>query len=111
MKKYEVVKSNILFNEIIHNGKFFYNNYFIIYRKEAEQYKPHFGIAVSKKYGSAVERNKIKRQIRVLIDNNKKLFKNNYNYIIMIKKDYKNINFATKNAEFINLLRKVNNEK
>ena len=111
MKKYEVVKSNILFNEIIHKGKFFYNNYFIIYMQEAEQFKPHFGIAVSKKYGSAVERNKIKRQIRVLIDNNKKLFPNKFNYIIMIKKDYKTINFKQKNMELENLLRKVNNEK
>ena len=111
MKKYEVVKSNILFNEIIHTGKFFYNNYFIIYMKESKEYKPHFGIAVSKKYGSSVERNKIKRQVRMLIDNNKKLFKNYYNYIIMIKKDYKIIDFKTKNEELINLLRKVQNEK
>ena len=111
MKKYEVVKSNILFNEIIHKGKFFYNNYFIIYMLESKDFKPHFGIAVGKKNGNAVERNKIKRQIRVLIDNNKKLFKNNYNYIIMIKKDYKIINFKQKNEELIDLLRKVQNEK
>lgn len=111
MKKYEVVKSNILFNEIIHKGKFFYNNYFIIYMLESKEFKPHFGIAVSKKYGNAVNRNKIKRQIRMLIDQNKNLFKKYNNYIIMIKKDYNTTKFSLKNQEFINLLRKVNNEK
>ena len=111
MKKYEVVKSNTLFNEIIQKGKFFYNNYFIIYMLPKDEYKPHFGIAVGKKNGNAVERNKIKRQVRVIIDNHKKLFKNNFNYIIMIKKDFKNINYTTRNEEFKNLLRKVNNEK
>lgn len=111
MKKYEVVKSNTLFNEIIHQGKFFYNNYYIIYMLKKEEYKPHFGFAVGKKNGNAVERNKIKRQLRVIVDNHKNLFPKYNNYIIMIKKEYKNINYEIRNKEFENLLRKVNNEK
>ena len=107
MKKYEVVKSNSLFNEIIHKGKFFYNSYFIIYMLESDNFKAKFGIAVGKKNGNAVMRNKIKRQIRALIDNNKELFLPHYNYIVMIKKSYNTLNFAQKDAEFKNLLRKV----
>lgn len=111
MKKYEVVKPNRLFNEIIHTGKFFCNKYFIIYMKAKADFKPCFGIAVGKKNGNAVTRNKIKRQVRCLIDANKKLFKNNYDYIIMIKKDYHNLCYSEKLKEFSDLVRKVQNEK
>ena len=111
MKKYEVVKSNSLFNEIIHKGKFFYNNLFIIYMLSSIDKKPKFGVAVSKKNGNAVTRNKIKRQLRSLIDIYKNLFPSNYNYIIMIKKEYLESDFQIKKEEFEKLLGKVNNEK
>ncbi len=111
MKKYEVVKQNSLFNEIIHKGNFFYNNYYKIFYLKKDTYKPHFGIAVSKKWGNAVTRNKIKRQLRNIIDLNKSLFKNNTDYIIMIKKDYNSLSFEEKVNELGNLLRKEDNEK
>ena len=47
---------------------------------------PRFGIAVGKKVGKAVIRNKYKRIIRMILSENQKTFKNNKDYIIMIKK-------------------------
>ena len=68
-------------------------------------------IAVSKKQGNSVERNKIKRQLRNIIDINKNLFKKHFNYIIMIRKDYNNLSFNEKVKELESLLRKEQNEK
>ena len=116
MKKYEIVKKNIDFNDIIKNGNFRKSPYYYIYYKDTYKDKedniPKFGLAVSKSIGKAVVRNKIKRQLRVIIDNNKKLFQNNRNYIIMVRKDILNISFQDMEKQLINLMQKgTKNEK
>lgn len=111
MKRYEMVKSHEEFNEIINNGQKIGNKYFIIFSKSKDYIKPNFGLAVGKKIGNAVERNKLKRQVRVIIDNNRFLFKNYYNYIIMIKREAKNANFEILEKEFVNIFRKDHHEK
>ncbi len=93
MKKKEVVKKKEEFNKIITNCPFIKNYYFVIYIKEKEEENPKFGIAISKKVGNAVIRNKLKRRLRVIIDNNKNLFKKHKDYIIMIKKSCLNASF------------------
>ena len=85
MKKTERVKSNILFNEIIQDGTKVSNEFFTIFFKNKEDKNNLYGIAAPKRVGNAVIRNKLKRQTRELIDAEKKLFKNNRNYIIIIK--------------------------
>ena len=97
MKKSEVVKSNKLFNEIIAKGKKCQNAYFVIYNKE-------FGIAISKKLGNAVTRNKQKRRMRELLTINKKIFSNNRDYIIIIRKAFINANYELLNKELNKLM-------
>ena len=65
-------------------------------------------MAISKKIGKAHLRNKIKRQLRMLISNNKFLFSNGYYYIIMVKKGYLDISYSEKEKELINLIKKEN---
>lgn len=86
MKKINIVKKNTDFSRIIHNCRYSKNDLFVIYierNKEIENY--HFGISVSKKVGNAVTRNKIKRQIKDIID--KFYYQNNFNCIIIVKKN------------------------
>jgi len=112
MKKKNVVKSKILFNDIIQNGKRNTNKYFVICSVNKNEASNNFGIAVGKKVGNAVIRNKIKRQIRNIIDNNYKLFPNFHNYIIICKKEIINLSFKEKEFELIKLLNKgEKNEK
>lgn len=111
MKKYEVVKSHEQFNEVINKGNKIVNKYFIIFSLQKNELTPKFGIAVGKKVGNAVVRNRFKRQIRNIIDNNKFLFKNNCNYIIMIKKECLNISYNLLEENLIELMRKDQNEK
>lgn len=105
MKKYETVKEHKEFEYIIHNCPFKKSKNFIIYNKDNEQAYPRFGIAVSKKLGNAVTRNRAKRVMRELIHNNKKLFQNNKDYIIIIKKGLINEDFTNLNEELIKTLK------
>ena len=95
MKRREMVKSHEDFNEIINKGK----------KLKKDFIKPNYGIAVGKKLGNAVIRNKYKRIMRSILDNNKFLFSNYYNYIIMIKKEAINANYKDLQDELIGLMK------
>lgn len=106
MKKRDIVRSNILFNSIIQKGYRVSNKYYIICSLKKEEKYNNYGIAVGKKIGNAVVRNKIKRKIRNIIDNNYNLFPNFHNYIIICKKEILNLSYNYMEKELINLLNK-----
>ena len=106
MKRYEMVKKHEDFNTIINKGKKISNKYMLIFFIEKDFEKPNFGIAVGKKIGNAVMRNKMKRIFRNLVDNNRLLFKNYHNYIIMIKKEATNVPYTVLDEEMKNILKK-----
>ena len=105
LKKSETVKAKRYFNEIIQNKNFIKNAFFIIYRYPKKEIKPYYGVAAGKKIGNAIIRNKLKRQCRNLIDNNKNLFPNNHDYIIMMREACLKEKFSNLNASFIELLK------
>lgn len=104
IKKFEIIKSNKEFNNIINNNNILENECFLIHYEKSDSDYPRFGIAVGKRIGNAVNRNHLKRQIRNIIDNNKFIFKNNINYIIMIKKRAEKYSFDKKNKRLLELL-------
>ncbi len=106
MKKRDVVKSNILFNDIINKGTKIKNEYFIIYYLKKDFIKNNYGIAVGKKVGKAVTRNKIKRQVRNIISNNASLFPNYHNYIIICKKEVLNLSYSKMEEVLVSLINK-----
>ena len=110
MDKLHTVKKNMEFSNIIHTGKYVKNKCYVIYYKENSYPYYRFGISVSKKLGKAVDRNKYKRQLRNIIDKNKKYYQNSYDYIIIIKNEYVGLDFKSKNDEFVYLIKKINKE-
>ena len=94
MKKKDTIKSQREFSNIIKNSEFFKTNEFTIYYKENNFNKKRFGIAVSSKLGNAVVRNRLKRQTREIINKLNYLFKNNQDYIIMIRKGSLSTSFS-----------------
>jgi ribonuclease P protein component len=107
IKKYETVKRKEEFNDIIKTCHFLKNKYFIIYIKKNEYNFNRFGIAISKKVGNAVTRNKLKRQVRAIINNIKTSFPKSYDYIIMIKKECNIANFQEKQEKLIELTKEI----
>lgn len=105
MKKSEVVKSKQEFNQIINTCPYIKNEFFTLYKKKRDVSIPHFGLAISKKVGTAVERNKLKRQTRAIVDELKQNFKNDCDYIIMIKKGCKNKPYKEMKSALENLIK------
>lgn len=67
-KQYRVKKSQEI-EQILIQKKSFGNKYFVVYKKEnSEATNFRYAISVGKKVGNAVMRNKVKRQIRSIVD-------------------------------------------
>ena len=107
MKKKEVIKDERDFNHIIKNSPFIKNKAFVIYIRKKKEGKPNFGLAISKKTGNAVCRNKLKRRTRSIIDEVKETFPNERDYIIMIKRNCLEINFQEMKKNLIQLIKEI----
>ena len=107
IKRIETIKDKRIFNDIIKNASYKKNNYYIIYYKDKEIKKTEIGVAISKKYGKAYERNKIKRQTRNIIDEYKNLFSNTKYYIIMIRKGAKNCSYEVLKQSLYELIKEI----
>lgn len=107
MKKINIVKENKDFTKIIHSKNFVTNNCFSIHFMNNDLNRKRYGITVSKKIGNAVTRNKIKRQLKNIIDKNEKLFQNSKDYIIIVKRGILDCDFQTKESNLVNLVSKI----
>lgn len=87
MKKKNIVKENRDFSKIMHQTKPYRTHAFLIFVKYNTNSDYRFGISISKKIGNAVVRNKLKRQIKDIID--KKDYQNNFDCIIILKEGVK----------------------
>lgn len=111
MDKLHTVKKNFDFSSIIHSGIYYKNRSYVIYYKDNNLDHYRFGISVSKKLGNAVNRNKYKRQLRFIIDKYKKNYQNGIDYIIIIKNGFIELDFKSKEEDFVYLLKKINNKE
>lgn len=106
MKKINIVKKNEDYNRMIQTISPYKTRSFLIYiERETKEYY-HFGFSVGKKIGNAVTRNRIKRQIKSILD--KKNYQNGFNCIIMVKKSILSKSFQEMEQELLNALEKLN---
>ena len=104
MKKKFIVKSTRDFDFIIKNGICIKNKYYVIYHQKNNLSYDRYGISVSKKIGNAVFRNKYKRKLRTIIDNYKKVYINNEDYIIILRKEAINQKYEILQDSFFALM-------
>ena len=103
MKKIEIIKSSEEYTEIINTSKSKKSKYFSVYYRKNNN-SNRYGITVPKKTGTAVTRNKIKRIIKNIIDNNKKIVHNGYDYVIIIKKGILELTYEEMEKELLKLI-------
>lgn len=105
MKKKNIIKSNLIFDRIIKNNKSYKYKDYIIYLERNSDSDYHFGLSVGKKVGNAVTRNKIKRQLKSIIDKNN--YEKGFNCIIIVRKGILNKSFQMMEKELNECLSKM----
>ena len=91
-KRFEFIRSNKFSKKI-------YTSNLIIQKLESNKNNniPHFGFTITKKIGSAIVRNKIKRRlksiIRELLKYRDKYFDLSFNYILICKKEIVKVSY------------------
>ncbi len=103
MKKIEIIKSSREYSEIINKCQAKRTKYFSVY------YRPNnkdnrYGISIPTKTGKAVVRNKIKRRVKSIIDNNKSTIQKGYDYVIIVRKGILELTFKEAEKELLKLI-------
>lgn len=106
MKKKYRVKRNEDFSHIIKRKQSVANRCFIIYYLKNDFDHARIGISVSKKLGKAVIRNKIKRQVRMIVQQTIDL-NDSYDYVVIVRKKYLDFNFDSNLNELKYLYKKI----
>ena len=110
MKKKNIIKSKLEYTEIINKSKYIKNKYFIIYFRKNES-SNRYGISVPTKTGKAHIRNKIKRRLKNIIDNNEFNIQKSYDYVIIIRKSIVELNYQQMANNFLALIEKIGEKK
>lgn len=105
MKKKYIIKKKSEIDAVFNNRVKRGNSYFTIYKKDVEENANfRFAMSIGRKYGNAVERNKIKRQIRSIIRDNQLKINKCFEFVIVIKPQSSDLIFNDINENIIKLL-------
>ena len=107
MKKINIIKKNYDINSIINQKDMVKNKYVYIYKDSNNLNNHRFAICVSKKIGNAVIRNKIKRQIKDIIDKSNLVFNSHNDYVIIVRNEIKNLKYEEMKENLLNLISKI----
>ncbi|HPX33104.1 MAG TPA: ribonuclease P protein component [Erysipelotrichaceae bacterium] len=108
MKKELRVKTNEEFQKIITCGKCKTSHSFVMCYYPTEKERDRIGISVGKKIGNAVIRNKVKRQVRMMVQQSCN-FKTGYDYIFIVRTNYLKFDYQKNKNDLSRLYNSVYN--
>lgn len=109
MKKINIIKDNKDFSIILNKRKFAKNKYYTIYYNDKSEKYYRFGLSVGKKISKrAVDRNKLKRRLKSIIDNNKNYYQISKDYIIIMKGSCLEASYEELEKAFQDIMNSIN---
>lgn len=108
MKKKYILKKNWEFQKIIDSKKQIILPTIILYYQKSKNFK--IGISIPKKFANAVKRNFLKRQIKAMLEEIKP-WNLKYEIILIIRRNYINLNFLEKQKEVAKIIERIGNGK
>lgn len=109
MNKKYIIKKKSEISNVIRSKERSGNSYFVIYKKyNYKNVNFKFALSIGKKYGNAVARNKIKRQLRSIVRENKDKINRNIEFVIVIKPQANQLQYNEINESITDLLKKIN---
>jgi ribonuclease P protein component len=106
--KDQIIKKSYHITDLISKRNSTANKYFIIYKSKNTIDHFQYAISVGKKYGNAVNRNKIKRRVRSIIYSMNNEINANYDFLIIIRPQAINLNFLEIENNLKHVLTKAN---
>ena len=103
MKKINRVRKSREFQTLIHTGRKFVNDSFVLYALPKKEEQARAGISLSRKIGNAVMRNKYKRQVRMMCQELMDFTVLGYDVIIIVRYGYRDRSYA-ENKNFLEKL-------
>ncbi len=106
MKKSLRVRKSQEFSDIIKERHYYSSPVMTLYVKKKKEEVNRVGISVGKKIGNAVIRNKVKRQLRMMIQETY-TFEENFDTIILVREKFTQENYESNKKVLEILLKKV----
>lgn len=107
MKKKNRVLKSAEFQTLIHQPDKYANQSFVFYYGKKKEEEARIGISVSRKSGHAVDRNKMKRQVRMMCEELVDFSTFPYDLILIVRFGFKSLSYAENKKNLEKLLNKV----
>ena len=107
LKRVNRLKKRYQFNYVYKSGEHYSGEHIVLYTASSKTKNIKVGLAVTKKVGHAVVRNKIRRRLREIIKKQLPNLKQNYNIIVVARENVTEASFEQLNLEFDKLIKKA----
>lgn len=109
MKKINRLRKNHDFQRVINSKNSLVSKHLVIYFIKNKTNETRIGISISKKFMNAVGRNKIRRQVRSILDDpeNKDIWNKSYDVVLIIRKPFISANYSEKLLVINKLMKRI----
>ena len=108
LKRINRLKKRYQFNYVYKSGEHYSGEHIVLYVASSKTKNIKVGLAVTKKVGHAVVRNKVRRRLREIIKKQVPNLKQNNNIIIVARDNINEASFEKLSNEFLKLIKKAN---
>lgn len=107
LKRQFRIRTGKQYNNIYKYGKKYGGRYLLVYILKKETGGNRFGVVTSKKVGKAVKRNRVKRQIRAIIEQSRKEVTGHYDFVVIARHHIYGVTYQDLEKDFLRIMKKA----